>query len=280
MLLVAVVIAVLGFGFSTSLGAAYGIAVTGTMLITTLLTFFVVRYAWHYNWPVCLLATGYFFAIDAAFFSANLLKSVQGGWFPLLIGGVVFTLVSAWKGGRELLAAQATKRAGSVPPHGYLANLFNKEPVRVPASAVFLTTDPVGVPHAFARSLDHFGVVHEHIIFAKVTTREVPYVSSSDRIQLESIGWNCYRLTVTYGFKDEVNLPEALGLSASSGLALDPLKVSYFLSHALIVATPGSGMWLWREKLFVTMSQNIGHLAAHLQLPANQVVELGTRVEI
>ena len=281
-LLTAVVAAVLGFGSSTALGSAYGIAVTGTMLITTFLTFFVVRYAWHHNWLVCVLVTGFFLAIDAAFFSANFLKFLQGGWFPLAIGAIIFLCMSTWKRGRELLREQIHVRAGTVPLQGYLQRLFEIAPPqqRVSGTAVFLTSDHEAVPYALVSNLDHNKVLHERIFFVKVTNQEIPYVELRDQLTIEHLGWNCFRITVIYGFKDEVNLAKSLTLCNSKSLVVDPMKISYFLSHSSILATPGSGMWLWRERLFATMSQNIGHLAVYFRLPASRVIELGIQVEI
>ena len=280
MLLVAVVLAVLGFGSSTALGSAYGIAVTGTMLITTVLTFFVLRYSWHYNWLVCLLATGFFFAIDAVFFSANLLKLFQGGWFPLLAGALIFTLMSTWKRGRELMIEQAKTRAGEVSLPDYLAKVFSHPPLRVRGTAVFLNLHPAAVPHALINNLEHNGILHDKAIFLTVTTCSLPYVAIGERLKITPLENDCFAVTLNYGFKDEVSVPADLGACTGQGLPLDPAKASYFLSHALVVPTKGSGMMLWREQLFAAMSHNIGNVAAYLKLPANRVIELGSRVEI
>jgi KUP system potassium uptake protein len=280
MLLAAVIASVLGFGSSTALGSAYGIAVTGTMLITTCLTFYVVRYAWRYNWLVCVLATSFFFAIDAAFFSANLLKLFQGGWFPLVIGALIFIVMSTWGRGREMMIAQAHVRAGATPLKPYLDALFGRAPLRVDGTAVFLTIDPDGVPHALLNNLEHNGVLHDRVVFVNVTSREVPWVPPEERVKITALDRKCYRVVVSYGFKDEIDLPLALTACAAQGLPIDPMKVSYFLSHAVVVATGGKGMSLWREKLFAAMSHNMANVAGYLKLPANRVIELGSRVEI
>ena len=280
MLLVAVVAAVVGFGSSTALGSAYGIAVTGTMLITTFLTFFVVRYAWHYNWLLCVLATGFFFAIDAVFFSANLLKIVQGGWFPLAIGALIFTVMSTWGRGREMMIAEAHGRAGATPLKPFLDNLLGHSPHRVGGTAVYLTIDPDGVPHALLNNLEHNSVLHDRVLFVNVTNREIPRVPPEQRVRVTALGQNCWRVIIAYGFKDEINLPLALNACAAQGLPVDPAKASYFLSHAVVVATGGKGMWLWREKLFAAMSHNMANVAGYMKLPANRVIELGSRVEI
>lgn len=280
MLLVAVVLSVLGFGSSIALGAAYGIAVTGTMLITTLLTFFVIRYSWHYNWLLCVFATGFFFIIDVAFFSANLLKLPQGGWYPLLAGGIIFTVMSTWSRGRELMLEAAQQRAGATPLRPYLDGLFSDPPLRVGGTAVFLTIDPDGVPHALLNNLEHNGVLHDQVLFVNVAVREIPYVKPAERLRVETLGRNCYRIVVSYGFKDEVNLPEALRDCMAHDLAVDPHKVSYFLSHAMVVARGERGMAVWRERMFATMSHNTRNVAEYLKLPANRVMEVGSRVEI
>jgi len=201
---------VLGFGSSTALGSAYGIAVTGTMLITTYLTFYVLRYAWHYNWLVCVLATGFFFTIDATFFSANLLKFAQGGWFPLLVGAIVFVLMSTWKRGREIVYDKAHQSADVLPLQMYLDRLFDRVPIRALGTAAFLTTDPDAVPPAFVSNLEHNGVVHERILFVTVQSKDVPYVAVEDRLVTEPMGHDCFKVLVSYGFKDEVNLPSSL----------------------------------------------------------------------
>ena len=280
MLLAAVVLAVVGFGSSTALGSAYGIAVTGTMLITTVLTFFVVRYAWHYPWVVCLGATVFFLAIDVAFFCANLLKFMQGGWFPLLAAAVIFTVMATWKRGRELLVEGARARAGTKPLRQFLDDLFSHPPPRVQGTAVFLTLDPDAVPDALVNNLEHNGVLHDRVLFVSVLSRDVPYVSDDDRLTITALPNDCFQVVVADGFKDEVNVPKALTACGHQGLVVDPLKVSYFLSHAIVVPTPGHGMALWREKLFAAISHNVGDLAAYLKLPRNRVIELGSQIEI
>jgi KUP system potassium uptake protein len=280
LLLIAVIGAVLGFGSSTALGSAYGIAVTGTMMITTILTFYVVRYAWHYNWLLCVLATGFFFVIDFTFFSANLLKFVDGGWFPLLLGAIMFIVMSTWHRGRELMLDEARVHAGTLPLAQYLDSLFAKETIRVPGTAVFLSIDPNAVPHALVNNLAHNHVLHERALFVHITSLDVPYVPRAQRVAITPLGHNCHKLLITYGFKDEVSLPQALRDCEPKGMVIDPAQVSYFLSHATVVATGGKGMPVWRERLFSVMSHNIGDPAAYFKLAASRVIELGSRVEI
>ncbi|BCQ25479.1 KUP/HAK/KT family potassium transporter [Caballeronia sp. NK8] len=279
-LLLAVVAAVLGFGSSTALGSAYGIAVTGTMLITTVLTFFVIRYAWHYNWSLCIFATAFFFVIDAMFFSANCLKIAEGGWFPVAIGLVMFTVMATWGRGAQMMIQEARLRAGATPLKPFLASLLARAPARVEGTAIFMSNDPTGVPHSLLNNLMHNRVLHEHTVFLTVATEPVPWVDKAHRVSLESLGNGCFQVTVNYGFKDEVDLPAALETCRSSGLNFDRATISYFLSRATVVPTPGTGMALWRERLFAIMLHNVGNVAAYLRLPADRVIELGARVEI
>ena len=279
-LLVAVVAAVIGFGSSTALGSAYGIAVTGTMLITTVLTFFVVRYAWHYNWLLCVGATVFFFVIDATFFSANLLKIAQGGWFPLAIGLVMFAVMTTWGRGWEMMLGEARRRAGTTPLKPFLESLLARSPVRVGGTAIFLSPDPNGVPHALLNNLMHNQVLHRRVVFLTVASKEVPWVGERERVSVRSLCRDCYHVTIAYGFKDEINLPRALEACKSYGLVFEPSETSYFLSRATVVPTRGKGMALWRERLFAVMLHNVGNVAAYLKLPTNRVVELGSRVEL
>lgn len=280
-LFAAVLAAVIGFGSSTRLGSAYGIAVTGTMLITTMLTFFVVRYVWRYNWLLCVFATGFFFLIDATFFSANLLKLAEGGWFPLLIGLLLFTVMATWGRGWQQMQAEARARAGALPLKPFLDSLFTDPPVRVQGTAIFMSANPEGVPHALLHNLMHNRVLHHRVAFVTVVNREIPWVAESDRVRVEALGHNCYRIIVTYGFKDTVDLPSALEACRPFGLVFEPSETSYFLSRATVVPTAGGKcMALWRAKLFAVMLHNVGNVAAYLKLPANRVIELGARVEI
>jgi len=279
-LLLAVVAAVLAFGSSTALGSAYGIAVTGTMLITTVLTFFVIRYAWHLNWALCIFATAFFFVIDWMFFSANLLKVSQGGWFPLAIGMLMFTVMATWGRGSEIMAHEAHVRAGNTPLRPFLASLLAKKPVRVEGTAIFMSTDPNGVPHSLLNNLMHNRVLHQHVVFLTVANEPVPRVNEGRRLKLHVLGDGCFQLTVRYGFKDEVDLPAALENCRRSGLEFERSTISYFLSRATVVPTPGTRMALWRERLFAVMLHNVGNVAAYLRLPADRVIELGARIEI
>ncbi|OAJ60079.1 potassium transporter Kup [Paraburkholderia ginsengiterrae] len=279
-LLAAVVAAVVGFGSSTALGSAYGIAVTGTTLITTMLTFFVIRYAWHLNWALCVFATVFFFVIDATFFSANLLKITQGGWFPLLIGLIIYTIMATWGRGAEMMRTEARNRAGTMPLKSYLTTLLARSPMRVGGTAIFLSAEPNAVPHSLINNLMHNRVLHDRVVFLTVNNEEVPWVPASERVSVHRLDSHCFQIIIAYGFMDEVNLPRALEGCKVDDLPFEPAETSWFLSRATLVPTPGSGMAMWRERLFSVMLHNVGNVAAYLKLPANRVIELGARVEI
>lgn len=278
LLLFAVLSAVLGFRSSSALGAAYGIAVTGTMLITTVLTFFVVRNGWHFNLGLALAATGFFFLIDLTFFSANLLKLADGGWFPISIGIVLFIVMSTWRHGRQLLSER--RRAQLLPLVPFLQTLLLTPPARVPGTAVFLSADAQGVPAALLHNLAHNKILHSRVVFMTVAVEEIPYIALAERVKVSSIIDSCYQVLIRCGFKDEVNLPKLLELCEPQGLKFEPMETSYFISREILIATPGMGMSLWREKLFATMARNAGHMAEFLKLPPNRVIELGTQIEV
>lgn len=277
-LFVAIVLAVVMFRSSSNLAAAYGIAVTLDMLITTILTFFVIRYGWKYPLALCVAATGWFFIVDLAFFSSNLLKLLQGGWFPLLIGGAIFTLMMTWKRGRELLNEKL--RADAIDLPGFLESVFASPPTRVAGTAVFLTAEPGTVPNAMLHNLKHNKVLHDHNLFVTVRSHEVPWIGLDRRLQIEPLGHGCWQVIVHYGFKNDPDLPRALEHLRGRGCDLEPMTTSYFLSRDNVVPTIGGGMASWREKLFAQMHHNASAAADFLNLPNNSVVELGSKIEI
>jgi KUP system potassium uptake protein len=276
--LTTVLLAVIGFGSSSSLASAYGIAVTATMLVTTMLTFFVIRYRWKYNLVLCLFATGFFLLIDFAFFSANTLKILHGGWFPLLLGFFLFTIMLTWKRGRQLVFENLHKNA--MPLKEFLQSLFIAPPVRVSGTAIFLRNEIEGVPHALLHNLSHNKVLHERVIFLTVHTREIPWVPVSERVQVEDLGNQCYQIGIQYGFKDEPHIPQALELCKKYGLEFNMLETSFFIARQTVISTPGAGMARWREHIFISMSRNARGAADYYQIPPNRVIELGTQVEI
>ena len=277
-LFVMIVLAVLLFRSSGNLAAAYGIAVTLDMTITTVLTFFVIRYGWGYPLWLCVLATGCFFVIDITFFASNLLKLFEGGWFPLLIGGVIFMLMKTWKDGRELM--RHTMADAALNLRDFLDSVFVAPPARVAGTAVFLTAQPGVVPNAMLHNLKHNKVLHDHNLFVTVVSHEVPWISAEDRLKFESLGHDCWQVIINYGFKNDPNLPQALTRLKGRGIELDPMTTSYFLSRDIVTPTIGSGMMMWREKLFAQMHHSATAAAEFLNLPSNSVVELGSKVEI
>jgi len=277
-LLVSVVAAVIGFGSSTNLASAYGIAVTGTMLITTVLTFWVVRYGWGYNWLLCILATGFFLLIDIAFFSANTLKIAQGGWFPLVIGAAVFVMMMTWKRGREILLEKL--RIQAVPLGPFIQSVVADKIPRVPRTAVFLMASPEGVPRALLHNLMHNNVLHERIVFLTVVYADVPYVPLPGRVLIENLGNEFYRVRIFYGFMDEPDIPAALERCDCEGLEFEMMATSFFVSRETVVPTEAGGMAHWREELFASMSDLASSVVDYFKIPPNRVIELGTRVEI
>ena len=277
-LFTAIVLAVVMFKSSSNLAAAYGIAVTLDMLITTVLTFFVIRYGWKYPLALCVAATGWFFIVDLAFFSSNLLKLFAGGWFPLLIGGVVFTLMMTWKQGRALMAR--AQQAEAIELDSFLEAVFMDPPTRVAGTAVFLTADTGTVPNALLHNLKHNKVLHEQNLFVTVRSHERPWIGLDKRLEVEPLGHDCWQVVIHYGFKNDPDVPKALELMRGRGCDLEPMLTSYFLSRDLVVPTLGEGMALWREKLFAQMHHNAGAAAEFLNLPANAVIELGSKLEI
>ena len=277
-LFVAIVLAVVMFRSSSNLAAAYGIAVTLDMLITTVLTFFVLRYGWKYPLWLSLLPTGFFFVIDFAFFSSNLLKLLDGGWFPLMIGGVVFILMMTWKQGRQLMASK--QQAEAMDLDSFLDAVFLAPPLRVSGTAVFLTAETGTVPNALLHNLKHNKVLHEQNLFVTVRHHEVPWIGLDKRLAIEALGRDCWQVVIHYGFKNDPDVPRDLATLRGRGCDLEPMTTSYFLSRDVVVPTLHQGMAPWREKLFVQMHHNAGAAAEFLNLPSNAVIELGSKIEI
>jgi len=277
-LFVCIVLAVGMFRSSSNLAAAYGIAVCTDMLITTVLTFFVIRYAWKYPLMLCIAATGFFFVVDLAFWASNMFKLFDGGWFPLLIGGAVFTLMLTWHDGRRLL--NESLRSDAIPLTDFLDAVFIAPPTRVDGTAVFMTAEPGTVPNALLHNLKHNKVLHQQNLFVTVRSHEVPRIAAEQQLDVTPLGNDCWQVMVNFGFKDEPNLPRALAGLQGPAQALDPMSTSYFLSRDIVIPTIGGGMATWREKLFAQMHHNASAAAEFLSLPTNAVVELGSKIEI
>ena len=277
-LFAAIVLAVGMFRSSSNLAAAYGIAVCTDMLITTVLTFFVIRFAWKLPLALCIASTGFFFVVDLAFWASNLLKLFDGGWFPLVIGAAVFVLMLTWHDGRRLL--NESLRSDAIRLSEFLEAVFIAPPARVDGTAVFMTAEPDTVPNALLHNLKHNKILHSQNLFVTVRSHEIPRMDPDKRLEITPLGHDCWQVIVNYGFKDNPDLPTALAQQPDQGYTLDPMTTSYFLSRDIVIPTIGGGMAPWREKLFAQMHHNASAAAEFLNLPTNAVVELGSKIEI
>ncbi len=275
-LLLAVAILVLGFKSSNNLAAAYGIAVTGDMVITSLLATVVVAKVWGWGWNRAIVLFTMFLVVELTFLAANILKIPDGGWFPLVAGAAVFVLMTTWKRGRELLNERLQGEA--IRLDAFIDALLMGLPTRVPGTAVFMNADPNGVPHALLHNLMHNKVLHERIVLVSVQVFDVPYVPEIDRVEVHKLKGDFYRVIVQYGFKDEPDIPAALALCADASLAMEMLDTSFFLGRETLIPRFGSEMSFWRTKLFIAMFRNAGSATAFFKIPSNRVVELGTQI--
>ncbi|MDW2982579.1 MAG: potassium transporter Kup [Rhodanobacter sp.] len=279
MLMVLVILAVLGFRSSDNLGAAYGIAVTGTMTMTTLLALVVARKRWHWSWPTVLLVGVLFLIIDLSFFGANLLKVAHGGWFPLVLGVVLFTVMTTWRRGRELVVREIKQGGLALAP--FIENIAEHPPLRVPGTAIFLTANQHAVPHALLHNLKHNKVLHERNVLLTVETLETPVAEADERITITPMAGNFFGLELRFGFAEDPNIPLALTQCTREGLGFDMMETTFFLSRETIVADARRpGMALWRDKLFAFLSRNAMPATAFFQIPGNRLIELGAQVEI
>jgi KUP system potassium uptake protein len=277
-LMVSTIAIVIGFGSSTALAAAYGIAVTLTMVITAVLLQVVATERWKWSPAVAYTVTGIFLTIDLAFFGANVLKITHGGWLPLVIGGLLFTLMTTWKTGRQVVAARLTARA--LPIEDFLLRVVETRPARVPGTAVFMTAQPRGTPPALAHNLRYNKVLHDHVITLMVTTQPVPHVPPNQQVTVRDLGHGVFDIAVRYGFMEDPNVPEAIARARAQGAELDEDDVTYFLGRETLIVTKNPGMAMWRERLFVLMARNAVRATTFFRLPPERVVELGVQVEL
>jgi len=275
-LMVAVMILVLGFKSSNNLAAAYGIAVTGDMVITSVLATVVVAKVWKWGWVKAGLLFACFLSVELVFLAANILKIPDGGWFPLVAGMAVFVLMMTWKRGRQLLSDRL--KGERLELSMFLDSLGSSMPTRVAGTSVFLNADPKGVPHALLHNLMHNKVLHERIVLLSVQFFDVPYVPDIDRVEVRGLKENFWSVIIHYGFKDDPNVPAALALCAHAGLEFNALETSYFIGRETLIPRLGSEMAFWREKIFIAMFRNAGSATAFFKIPSNRVVELGTQV--
>ena len=277
-LYICIVLAVVTFGSSSKLAAAYGIAVTIDMLITTTMTFFVIRYGWKYPWSLSFAATGFFFLVDFTYFAANVIKVFDGGWFPIVIGAVMFLLMMTWKQGRKLMHLRMREEA--IDLKSFLESVFSHPPTRVDGTAVFLVSDQGLTPNALLHNLKHNKVLHHTNLFVTVKHHEMPWVELAKRCEVEPLQNDCWQVTLHFGFKNDPDVPEALKLLEARGVRIEEMETSYFLSRDIVIPSLRAGMAMWREKLFASMHHNASAAADFLSLPTNRVVELGSKVEI
>ena len=277
-LLAGVIAAVLYFGSSSALAGAYGIAVTLTMMITTVLTYFVVRQGWHLPAPLAMGATAFFFLIDALLVAGCAIKFFDGGWFPLLTGLLLFILMSTWSRGRALLL-DSVRRDG-IELHAFIQDLDQSSMQRADRTAVYAVANPDTVPQALLHNLKHNQVLHARNIILTVLFHEIPWVSLEERVKIEALGPGFWRVALHFGFMEAPDVPKALKLCEASGLRIPVFETTYFLSRETVVPTPGGGMANWREHLFAMMNRNASGVVEFFRLPDNAVVELGTRVLI
>lgn len=277
-LMVASVALVLGFQTSSNLAAAYGIAVTLTMMATTVLFYFVTHRLWNWSLWQSIAVSGSAILIEGAFFSANAIKVLHGGWFPLLIGAILFTLMTTWKTGRRLLWNRI--RDAALPVEQFLGSLDRREPMRVKGTAIYLAGNSDGTPIALLHNLKHNKVLHERVVFLTILVADDPRVKREDRVQIEEMRHGFWRVRACFGFMEEPNVPEVLRLCEGLGLTFKEHETTYFLSRETIIPVKRSGMMLWRERLFALMSRNAQSATTFFRLPAGRVVELGMQVEL
>jgi KUP system potassium uptake protein len=276
LLLISIIGLVIGFQSSSNLAAAYGIAVTGTMLITNLLAIAVAIRLWQWSPWRAVLGALPFIVIDLGFVLANSVKIPDGGWFPLAFGLGIFVLLTTWKRGRELLHDRMAAEALELKP--FVEDIAGSGIERVPGTAIFMTPNPDAVPHAMLHSLKHFKTLHEQVVILSVSVFDVPYVPDIDRIEVRKLAGNFSQVTVQYGFKDEPDIPAALALCANSGLNIDMMDASFFLGRETLIPKLKSEMAYWRELIFVAMFRNAGSATAYFRIPSNRVVELGAQI--
>jgi len=278
-LMVATVLIVIGFQSSSAMAAAYGIAVTLTMIITALLLFIVMTERWRWPVPIAGLVMGTFLAIDLAFFGANALKIMQGGWLPLVVAIVIFTLMTTWRTGRKIVAERLASRAVLV--EDFFTSIDFLKPARVPGTAVYMSAQTTGMPTALVHNVQYNKVLHERVVILSISTVQQPYSAPEERVAVDDLGRGIFNVRLQYGFMEDPDVPRALLAAARArGMKFDFQDVVYFLGRQTILVTDREGMALWREKLFVLMTRNAVRATAYFHLPPERVVELGVQVEM
>jgi KUP system potassium uptake protein len=269
---------VVGFRSSSNLAAAYGIAVTLTMIITTLLFYFAARRRWNWSVWIATPLCGIFLMAELAFFGANALKVAHGGWFPLVVAAIAFTVMSTWKTGRRILGERL--RESLIPLPAFLDELERNPPIRVPGTAVFMSSNAEATPLALLHNIKHNRVVHQRVVFLTITTEDVPHVEQSKRLQVDELRRDLFRVIAHYGFMEKPSVPDLLTQAKELGLDINPMNTTYFLSRETIMPMKQRGMAMWREKLFSFLSRNAQRPTDFFRIPPNRVVELGMQVEM
>jgi len=278
LLLAAIIGLVLGFQSSSKLAAAYGIAVISTMLMTTLLMCFIALRVWQWSLLKTAIMMGFFLTVDLVFFSAATLKIVEGGWFPIGVGVVIYTIMSTWRQGRTVLYKKLYPQARSLEE--FLVAVSKSPPARVPGTAVYMAAPGEGVPHALVHNLRHNQVLHERVIILTILVEDVPRVDRGDRYALQSLDQNFYTLTARFGFMQFPDVPKVLEECRPLGLKYKMNETSFFVSRLRVMPTEAPGMALWRERLFAAMLRNAAHATDFFRIPSNRVMELDLRLEI
>lgn len=277
-LMISCIALVLAFGSSSNLAAAYGVAVTSTMVITAILLYILEREKWGWSRPAAIAFTAFFLLIDFAFWGANIVKFTHGGWLPLVIGVVVFTSMTTWKRGRLILSERL--RAGSMLFTTFTERLRADKFAHVQGTAVFMYSDPETTPPALLHNMKHNKVLHEQVVLLSVNTEEIPRVPSKERIEVHKLENGFYRVILHYGFMEDPNVPRDLARARKLGLEYKPSETTYFLGREHLFASKRPGMAIWRENLFAAMSRNARTATDFFRLPPDRVVELGSQVEM
>ena len=277
-LMVGCIALVVGFRSSSNLAAAYGVAVTTTMVITTVLLFVVARELWGWKLAPALAFAVFFLTIDLAFFGANIIKVAQGGWFPLLVAAAIFVVMTTWRRGRRILMDRILEQAMS--DETFVSSLMRRPPPRVPGTAVFMDRTVEGIPLALLHNLKHNKVLHEKVVLLTIVTEEIPYVPDEEQITVTDLGEGIHRIVARYGFMEYVDVPEMLGSVELPGVSLDSDHTTFFLGRETLLATNRPGMAIWRERLFSWMTRNAQAAPLFFRLPPNRVVELGAQIEL
>ena len=277
-LMIGCIAIVIGFRTSSNLAAAYGVAVTSTMVITTILFYVVARNVWRWNFlPAAALAV-FFLIIDLAFFGANIIKVAHGGWFPLALAALIFIVMTTWKKGRRILNERI--QSESRPLEEFLQDMERQPPTRVPGTAIFMNGNASRTPPALLHNIEHNKVLHQRVLFLTVKTKQIPFVAQEERVEVEPLGNGFHRLKVYYGFMEDPDIPKVLDTIRAPGFTYDPKDTTYFLGRETIIASKRPGMALWREKIFSIIAHNATSATAYFCLPPDRVVEMGEQIEI